>query len=238
MKALFVIVLIFFQSNSAYTACTKFCTMEGERIGHYDLVWKELRSFYGRYMPKDIRVRYKNDEMGGYFDAERRILTVGPAPKSYFVPHEASHIVLAAMTRGKSDTEGYRFIDEGWASIIGSRFTGHKDTFKNESLAIAANEMKKGNLNFETIQNWTEYFGNWQTVKREGVKRNYDAYNVGASFVYYFIDTYGEKRYRDLLIAIGKEPDLNSALMKVCKRSEVDVQKGWQDYVSAGGGPR
>lgn len=98
--------------------------------------------------------------------------------------------------------------------------------------------MKKGNLNFGTVQNWTEYFGNWQTVKREGVKRNYDAYNTGASFVYYFIDTYGEKRYRDILVAIGKEPDLNSALMKVCKRSEVDVQKGWQDYVSAGVGPR
>lgn len=229
MRAIIAILVILLQSTAAYAACTKFCTMDGERIRHYDSTWKELKSFYGRYMPQNIRIRYEEGQKGGYFDATNRIVTVGMAPISLLIPHESSHVILYKMTNGKSNTDEYRFIDEGWASIVGARFTGYH--YKKSALRTAKKELEKGNVNFDTVQNWTEYFGNWKTTKRKGVKRNYDAYDVGASFVYYLVDEYGEKKYKKFLVALGKEPGLNTALLKIYDKPMDQIQSDWQYYV-------
>lgn len=140
------------------------------------------------------------------------------------------------LTNGASATDPFRFLDEGWATVLEARAANREAEYAEEAMAIAAMELKKGGVGFDLLQRWSEYFGDWQGVdatKGAARPRNFDAYRVGASFDLWLVQRYGEPKLRELLVAIGRSRDLRAALVEVLGRPAAEVEAEWKAKVSA-----
>ena len=75
--------------------------------------------------------------------------------------------------------------------------------YRKSALITAARKARKGGVSFAAAQKWSKYFG-------EPPNADYDAYDVGASFIFFVEDTYGEKRLFSFFQATGREPSLDA----------------------------
>lgn len=99
------------------------------------------------------------------------------------VAHESSHIGLHHFTAGASTLEQFRFFDEGLANIMGAIAADRLSAYKQQALNAGAAQHSKGNVSFAKVQKWSSYYG------RPGSGTKY-AYDVGASFNFFVMDTY------------------------------------------------
>lgn len=72
------------------------------------------------------------------------------------------------------------------------------------------------------------YFGD---PSRNNGKANWWAYEVGSSFNYYVIDTYGIDVLLAFFRAVGSEGDLNLALQSALKKDQTTVEREWQSWL-------
>ncbi len=214
-----------------------FVAEDGSPLRSYEPVWTLLRAFYGAAMPARVTVVLV-DGSGGHFDTERARIVLGRdelrVAGAALVAHETSHLCLAVLTRGASATEPFRFVDEGFASIVESRAADRAGEYVEEALAIAALELRKGRVGFGLVERWSEYFGDWQDQDpaKGSSPRNFDAYRVGASFDLLVMQRYGEPKLRDLFVAIGKTRSLDASLVEVLGKPAAEVEAEWRAYLS------
>jgi hypothetical protein len=142
------------------------------------------------------------------------------------VAHESAHLCIYQVTRGASAMEPFRFFDEGYSDIVGETIAGNNMTnHKRSALAIASAQVKAGAVGFAKVQHWSSYAGNLPS------QRNDYAYFVGSSFVYFVIDSFGEKKLFDFFRDVGETRDLDTSLRHVFGLGAAEVEQRWKDYV-------
>ena len=226
-------------ASSPVASEAHFVGEDGSPLPTYEPVWALLHTFYGVDMPARVTIVLV-DGSGGHFDTDRSRVVLGrdelKVSGPALVAHETSHLCLAVLTRGASATDPFRFLDEGFASILEARAANREAEYTEEALAIAAIELRKGRAGFDLLQRWSEYFGDWQgrdPTKGSGRPRNYDAYRVAASFELWVIQRYREPRLRELFVAIGKIRTLDPALVEVLGEPPSQVEADWKAYLSS-----
>jgi len=139
--------------------------------------------------------------------------------------HESSHLCMANLTKDFSNTEPFRFFDEGFASIMGAEAVGQAEVYKKQALATSAQYARHGKVKFEMIQKWKEYFG----IPPEA---DWNAYQVGSSFIFFARDAFGAEKVREFFGAVGQSGDLDKALLSSFKCSKSSFESEWIKYLS------
>lgn len=198
-------------------------------LPQWDGLWSKLDAFFGSDTPPHITLRQFSGN-GGRFDGRSHTIVVSDIPTGNelvrIVAHESAHLCLYQVTRGASAMEPFRFFDEGYSDIVGETITGANMTnHKCFALAIASAQVKAGALGFAKVQHWSSYAGN-----RPSEGNDY-AYPVGSSFVYFVIDSFGEKKLFDFFRDVGETRDLDTSLQRVFGLDAAAVEQRWKDYV-------
>ena len=123
--------------------------------------------------------------------------------------------------------EAFRFFDEGYSDLVGKMIAGQNmENHKRSSLAIANREVTTKGVGFETMQHWSAYAGNSPNPRQAY------AYPAGSSFVYFVIDSFGEKKLFDFFRDIGETRDLDTSLRNVFGLTAGEVEQRWKDYLA------
>jgi hypothetical protein len=143
------------------------------------------------------------------------------------IAHEASHLCLNLLTkRVSSNLAQFKFLDEGMAEIMAHRAVNDLEKYKVEqALPAGAQQLQKDNLSFVKVQKWSEYFGN----PRDG---RWYAYDVGASFDFFIIDKFGEKKLKELFVAIGLTRDFAAAIHNTLGITLATLEADWKVYLA------
>lgn len=213
----------------------RFFDKDGAPIHGLTPIWHQLQGFFGDHMPDKVRVVITQEHFSRF---HTRTASVQITARHYetrrddTVAHETAHLAAHRLSAGTSTWNQFRFIDEGLATILGKRAAGRKSAYKAEALSTAAVQRRKDNVRLKLVQEWQKYWGKRPPRgERAGVRRNRYAYPVGASFVYFVIDTYGERALFDLLKALGSTWNLNDALQKSLGKSAAEIEQEWLAYL-------
>ena len=204
-------------------------------LPEWNTVWSKLEAVFGSNTPPRITVRRFSGD-GGRFDGQSPTITISDAIEGdhlvEVVAHESSHLSMYQLTQGASATEPFRFFDEGYSDLVGKMIAGEDmANHKRSSLAIASREVKTKGVGFATMQHWSDYAGNVPSPKQAY------AYPAGSSFVYFVIDSFGEKKLFDLFRDIGKTRDLDTSLRNIFGLTAVEVEQRWKQYVTTSSAP-
>lgn len=202
--------------------------MHGNSLEKYNDIWIKLFDYYGKYLPETIFVKYI-DRGSSRIDPHNHVVKISLthlySEPELVIAHETSHIALYRLTNGANSLKQFKFIDEGFASFMGAKITDTLEDFKVSALSVAKTYHEKNNIRFAEVQDW-ERFSNWP------YKSNPDSYLVGASFCFFIIDKYGHPQLENLFHEIGRSKDLNLAFNKVFKKSKIDIEMEWGQYLS------
>lgn len=218
------------QAQSAPIATAHFIGVDGKTWVEYAAVWNKLQAFYGNAMPKKITIKFIDAKGFSRFDPNRNIIFIDQ--QNYqelgarIIAHESSHLCLNLLTKTASTQEQFRFMDEGFAEIMAHRAFNDLDRYKfNRALPAAALQLQKNNLSFAKVQKWSEYFGDPHNGR-------WHAYDVGASFDFFIIDKFGERKLRELFAAIGLSHDFAAAVYSVLGVTLATLEADWKVYVA------
>jgi hypothetical protein len=196
-------------------------------LEQYESVWSTLHKYFGDKIPKKIIIEYK-EGMSSKFDCEsnRIFLSLNHLANSPIkvIAHETSHLALCNLTKGTNLFERFRFFDEGFANIMGAQATNSQDKYKKIALNIAAIQYQKENVSFSKVQDWSSYYQNSSA-------RYMHSYHVGASFIYYLIDSYGERSLYDFFVDIGNTKDLGLTFRNLFNKTTVEIENEWMNYL-------
>jgi hypothetical protein len=78
------------------------------------------------------------------------------------------------------------------------------------------------------MQRWSVYFGD-----ASAGSANFDAYDVGAAFVYFLLDRFGEAKLLGLFADIAKTRTLAESARNVVARTADELDAEWQAYLAA-----
>lgn len=210
-----------------------FVDMDGNPLQALDAHSPLLAKYFGDSVPQRIVVRREARADSRFDEAHNAIVLSDSLKGEAFVStgiHEASHVAMSRMTRGASLHEESRFFDEGFAYIIEGMVANRLQPYKQRSLSAANREIRANRLSFALLQNWTRYNGDWKS-SQDDFRRNPDAYAVGASFVFYVMDTYGEGNWLQFLRHMGQAKNLELALGRVTGKSMVATEREWKQYI-------
>lgn len=210
-----------------------FVDPDGSHLREFEPHYPLLVRYFGESVPRKIMV-HREARSGSIFDVENCAITLAASLQGRNLVstgiHETAHVAMYRMTKGASLLDEFRFLDEGFVNIIQSIVDSRPELYRKRSMYIANRELDAGNVNFARVQNWTEYFGDWSSGK-DDIKRNPNAYPVGASFVFYLMDTFGEAKWRKVLIDIGSTRKLETSLVKIVGKNMATVENEWRKYV-------
>lgn len=227
----FFAAFLVFSATALFSADTEyhFFNINRKPIPEYESVYPLLRKYYKDSTIKRITVRY-TEKVSSMFNVKNDEIQLNKSADNHELRtagHESSHLCLANLTNGESVRERSRFFDEGFANIFGSIVDNDMEIYRKEALNIAAEQAAKGNVSFEKVRNWGDYFG------KPGVRTNSYAYPVGSSFDFYIIDTYGMEKLFTFFTDIGKTRDLEESLKNVFGTEMKDFEAKWISYVAA-----
>jgi hypothetical protein len=208
-----------------------------ERATHYvgpgdrplpqlEAAWEIVHEFFGDATPDVVHVAYV--ERGtSRFDPEKAALMLSrESLKSQseigVTAHETAHLALARLTKGASTTEPLRFLDEGLASILQSRADRDADAYKARAAVVAAQRAHEDDAILEHARHWSVYFGDPAT------RADYEAYDVGASFVLFLFAGFGEYKTRRLLADLGETRDLALSCLRVTSTELSAIELSWR----------
>ncbi len=200
---------------------------KGNSLERYGYVWNDLNHFFKGRCPNLVTVDYTDDSTSKFHPSENRISLNMPAFKYNYITvlaHETSHLCLFHLTNGESNKEHFRFLDEGFASVIGAKIAGNLESYKMSSLAEAKSEASKGNVIFSKLQQWSDFFGT-------PPKSNGNAYSIGASFIFAITERYGEEKLFEFFVEVGESKDLTISFRKVFDLSLDDFERQWWTFL-------
>ncbi len=207
----------------------------GNSLEKFDGVWASLNQVFGNRTPVRIRVLF-TDGPHSKFSAQADTILIKTTHYNNhpirIVAHESAHLAMAKLTRGASRQGRYRFIDEGFASLFGSGLAGEEKTFRRDVLTVAAHQHRRGNVDFDLVQDWRSYKEiPAEEVAYTGGQINRYAYAVGASFVFYLLDTHGLPPVMKFFEELGIADDLDTASRRVLDKSKAELETGWLSYL-------
>jgi hypothetical protein len=204
--------------------------LHGNSLEQYDRIWATLYEYYGKYLPDVLTIEYI-EGTASQFDPRQNQVKL--AVRNLYSPtgneiiaHESSHIALYHLTEGASILEQFRFFDEGQANILGAIATDTLEEYKRLALNVAAIQHHKGNVSFEKVQAWSSYYG------YPGSGSSF-AYDVGASFNFFIVDTYGEETLYQFFVDIGKTKDLTKTIHNIFNKSLKELETEWLQFLAA-----
>ncbi len=204
----------------------RFRTSEGAPLGGFDAAWEALHETFGAATPEAFTVVVKEPGGPSQFNTQatrlvlpRDTLATRGAPT---LAHEGAHVCLSRLTEGASELEALRFVDEGLATIFEHRLAGTSAELEKSARRAAALQLAAGNLSFEKLARWSVYFGDPQQERRASF-----AYPVGAAFVLFLRDTFGDERFMALLVALGRSRTLDGAAQAALGRSAEELETAW-----------
>jgi hypothetical protein len=218
-----------------------FYTASGEPLPAYEAAWPILSGFYGADIPPKITVLIRS-EGESVFDAdrgdvitvsrrslrapERRLDAFGRGPPSELsdVTHETAHLANALLTRKASTLEALRFLDEGLATVMEKRADGVAEAYKAYALAFSAGRLSTGSVRLAALQDWSAYFGVPPAA-------DFSAYDVGAAFVFFIEDGYGDAKLRLLLADLGRTQSLAASSQAILGRDISQTEAAWESYL-------
>jgi hypothetical protein len=206
----------------------------GDEHKDLDPLWELVYDFFKESTPSyiPITISYNNTSSFDWFDMQI-FISANHAKGDKFsdtVVHESSHLALFKLTGGASNQDKFRFFDEGFAQIMGSKIYEDQVPFKQNSMRIAAEYIRDGKVSFAKIQDWKKFFGD----PRAGYNSlDFESYDVGASFVYFVIDHYGEEVLYTFFEDIGKTKNLSLTVESILKENLSVVEAKWLKYVES-----
>ncbi len=220
--------VLFIISLNIYTAFAGYVGSNGNTFEEFNSIYEFVNLNIGN-CPQNIKlvIEIKEDNFSRFNGEKNQIIMAkDPQDKDFkmILAHETSHICLFNKTNGASNMEKFRFIDEGLADIIGGRYIGGEKSYKKKVIQTAYQRYSKKRISFKEIQQWHQFFGISPHV-------NYDAYRVGASFVYFLTENYGKQKFNDFLTELGKTHSLNNAIQKVYK-IDTGIEDLWRNYIN------
>lgn len=224
-----------FASTTNISAQTRFTDFEtGHPVQGLNHVWEAVQPFYGEIFPKVIRIKFHNDTFSGFEFPD--IMWLGnfsrnpnDRTKRFYevVRHELSHLGNMHLTNSMSMENRFRFFDEGFAMFF--EFPQKQEWLFQKSFKIARKYLARGKVSFAQVQDWKSYFGDPLGGSRNELDKN--AYNIGATFVFFLINNYGKENFRNFLVAIGDTKDLELSLIRTYGISKEMAEKSWLDYI-------
>ena len=211
-----------------------------------EIIKKLDDEFFKGACPKNITVKYaKLDNSGAWLNTGKNIITLSSnyltnktryqrpiceyKNKEELMAHEICHLCLYSLTYTNSMREEFRFLDEGFAEIMGRTIAepGDLDDYKKDSFFKAKDQMDKGGLSFKDLQKWNTFFGDFSNSN----EKNWNAYLVGSNFIFFVLDKYSIEKLYELFVSISKTGDFCKSVFDVFKKNEVEIEKEWKDYV-------
>lgn len=209
-------------------------------------VTKQLNDAFFKGVCPKITVKYgKLENSGAVFDTNTNTITLSSnylsnkernerpiyeyKNKKELLAHEMCHLCLSNLTHQNSMKEEFRFIDEGFAEIMGRKIAEPEtlSNYKKEAILKASKQIE--HLSFKILQQWRVYFGDFSNSN----EKNWAAYDVGASFIFFILDTYSKEKLYEFFISISKTGDFLRSLHSILKKSEQEIEKEWKDYILA-----
>ena len=211
------------------SARAHFVDANGFLLASYDRAWPVLVETFGSSLPARVTVDYEANGTSR-FDPERNAVHIArdalhSSSELALVAHETAHLGLANLTAGASTTEPFRFLDEGLASIIENKVDGALERYKSSALALAAGRLANGSVELADLQRWSQYFGDPR------VGADFSAYDVGAAFVFFLQDTFGEAALEQLLADIARSRSLAVSLRASLDRTLEEIEASWESYL-------
>jgi hypothetical protein len=223
-----VAALVIYSLTYARESSGHFFDVQGKPLAQYDSLFAELYKYFKDSVPERITVVYTKGSTSRFNDRDELVLineTAARIKPYQVIGHESAHLCMANLTKRASTEEQFRFFDEGFASIFENILDHKENQYKDVSLKYAAGQNQQNNLSFEKVQAWSRYFGSPPAA-------NWRAYNVGASFVYYVIDTYGIESFLALCKDIGNTRNLNQSCQNIFHKEQSTIEAEWQEYLS------
>ena len=206
--------------------------INGTPLPQWDFVWDQLQAYFGSNTPDRITVEYKDGGTSQFFPADESIrITSGGDNNVSTVAHESTHLCNYNITQGASNTNSFRFFDEGFARIMGFGIASEADWYRSYALAIAALENQAGKVSFAQVQDWNTYFKNGAPASSSSTW-NWNAYLVGSSFDYMIEDTYGADAFHSFLVDIGNTRDLGATFQNLFTTTTGAFEQDWLNYLS------
>lgn len=228
-KRTFLVTGGFLCASMAF-ADAHFVGKKGEPLAEYEYAYTALQDYFGQSVPKPITVERPDKQISQFDPSNNHVLASrGSGPMECAVEHESSHLALFAVTKGASNQEEFRFFDEGFAKIFGETMCNRGARYKRYSQRVAQEFDAAGKISFAQVQKWSLFFGNPQ---RDMQNTNWKAYDVGASFNYFMIDTYGFDTLKAFFIAVGERKDLTTAFQSVMNKDVATIEKEWKTYIA------
>ena len=215
-------------SNPADTTLHHYFDGNGTSLPQWDFIWDQLFFYYGSNTPDRITVNYWNGSTSQFSPGTDSIRLNSGNVTAKVVAHESAHLCNYNLTNGVSDTNSFRFVDEGFAEILGDDIAGEGDWYKAYTLAVAEEENQKGNVSVALVQDWSTYYG---ASGSDTSTRNWRAYQVGSSFEYMIEDTRGSDAFHSFLVDIGVTRDLAATVQNVFSSTESAIEQEWKDYL-------
>lgn len=202
---------------------------DDQPLPQYERIYDELVKYFQGCVPQKIKVIPIIGKVSRFDHKKERILIGNYAltnDPDGVIAHESCHLCMANYTKGASVREEFRFIDEGFAEIFQNIVNDRLEEYKSEALAVAAVQYLKSNLSLVKAQKWSEYFGNPE------MQTNFYAYPVGASFVFFVLDTYGMEEFLAFVKDLGQTVNLDDSFQNVFQKKLPTMEKEWLEYLS------
>lgn len=228
------LIIVSFYAKNIYAITHHYIDIHGNSLDKFDFVWEQLNPIFDKKCPQTINIDYSDNPHSTYFEINKNLIIVnmrdyhGNFPQ--LLAHDTTHLCLAKITNDASKLNEFRFIDEGYAMLLATKVAKKSDLYKYLALRNAIRENQKEEINFKFIQDWDSYC--YRNNINDPSKWNYDAYNVGSSFLFYLQDTYSEDVVNKLLRSIGKTKNLEESLQVLLNKSLLEVEKEWKVYLA------
>lgn len=210
-----------------YAANSHFVDSDGNDLPQFDVLWVRLSNFYGAAVPNIIYADISNSAVSEFEPPDHIHIT----PSSYqsrpneTIIHETSHLANWKLSNGQTAETAFRFIDEGFATVWQESGTSNAGAWKTYLMKTAKACSAIGKVSFALAQDWSHYFGDSPS------NFHYDAYNVGASFVYFLQDTFGDDKLKEFLAALGSTQELGAAVQMTFGVGLGNFEAQWIAYI-------
>jgi len=221
----------------ATNSATCFVDENANPLPRFYLICEKLQAFFGSNMPPQYTVEITTGALFSRFDPFLATLLIRDQDFRQrpvnVIAHEAAHISMAKLTHGYSMSNEFRFIDEGFATFFANEIVENRAEFKQKVLHVAAGQHLEKNVSFALVQDWKKFWGDTKNPANEGRSSfNYDAYYVGTSFIYFFLDTYGENTLKEFLQRLPHSGSLGDTFNAILKRPLPEIEHLWLNYLS------
>ena len=203
-----------------------------DRDGQHEQLSAELQRIndhIGGGCPSKVTVWYSNQYTSQFHPSDAAI-TIGDRFMSRINSvgaHEMLHLCLSRISGGTSNTEGFRFFDEGYANYWSNQMEKGDEFTRNRSYQMGKRYFDS--LNFRTVRSWSTFFGQ----QGKGTA-GWNAYWVGTSFIYYESDTYGEAKVHEMFRNFGSHWTFGGAMETTFHGKDLKtIEKEWQEYVAS-----